>query len=251
MKTIICILAVTLSGSLSAFAPIRSASTGSILQDTVGAPPPPAPVIYSPKDPYRELYGLRFTLAGVDVKGGWVQFEGTVLEVQHNGIRMSGWYTGNYGADGQPAEFFVTNFSYAVAEKEKITIDTAMQQFYLAHTAGVYSYNTVAGGSRTLRMLDYGETWVPTAEDIAAAQRAAQAKKEAEKIKADEGKAKALKMNQDAADKGDAYGLYRMGERYRDGDGVEKDLNKARDYLTRAAAAGSSSAQAELDALKK
>ena len=57
---------------------------------------------------------------------------------------------------------------------------------------------------------------------------------------------KVLKFNQDAADKGDAYGLLRMGERYRDGEGVQKDLAKAKDYLTKAVAAGSPSAADEL-----
>jgi hypothetical protein len=53
-------------------------------------------------------------------------------------------------------------------------------------------------------------------------------------------------FNQRQADKGDTYGLLRMGERYRDGDGVEKDLAKAKDYFTKAAAAGSSDATNEL-----
>ena len=57
---------------------------------------------------------------------------------------------------------------------------------------------------------------------------------------------KVLKSNQDAADKGDAYGLLRMGERYRDGEGVLKDLAKAHDYLTKASAAGSPTADADL-----
>jgi TPR repeat protein len=60
---------------------------------------------------------------------------------------------------------------------------------------------------------------------------------------------KVVKYNQDLADKGDEYGLLRMGERYRDGDGVPKDLAKAKDYLTRAAAAGSPTAADELKAL--
>ena len=63
--------------------------------------------------------------------------------------------------------------------------------------------------------------------------------------------AKVLKINQDAADKGDMYGLLRMGERYRDGDGVEKDLTKAHDYLTKAAAAGSPTAADELSKLNQ
>ena len=60
--------------------------------------------------------------------------------------------------------------------------------------------------------------------------------------------ARVLKGNQDLADKGDAYGLLRMGESYRDGEGVPKDLAKAKDYLTKAAAAGSPTAA---DALLK
>ncbi len=60
---------------------------------------------------------------------------------------------------------------------------------------------------------------------------------------------KVLKNNQNLADKGDAYGLLRMGERYRDGEGVPKDVVKARDYLTKAAAAGSPTAAEELKKL--
>ena len=52
---------------------------------------------------------------------------------------------------------------------------------------------------------------------------------------------KGLKWNQEQAAKGDAYGLFRMGERYRDGDGVPKDLTKAREFLTKATEAGSPS----------
>lgn len=60
---------------------------------------------------------------------------------------------------------------------------------------------------------------------------------------------RALKANEDAAAAGDAYGLLRMGERYRDGDGVQTNLDKARNYLNRAAAAGDLTASNELVAL--
>jgi hypothetical protein len=76
-----------------------------------------------------------------------------------------------------------------------------------------------------------------------AAEKAAAAKKIVQ--------AKVLQRNQDLADKGDAYGLLRMGEIYRDGDGVPKDLNKARDYLAKAAAAGSPTAADELSKLNQ
>jgi hypothetical protein len=62
----------------------------------------------------------------------------------------------------------------------------------------------------------------------------AKAKADAQKKIAGE---RALKSNQGAAAKGDSYGLMRMGERYRDGDGVEKDLVKARDYFEKSFAA--------------
>jgi len=71
------------------------------------------------------------------------------------------------------------------------------------------------------------------------------------KAKASDAKNRVLKANQDAADKGDEYGLLRMGERYRDGDGVEKDLAKAKEYLQKAADAGSPTAKDELSNLNQ
>lgn len=62
---------------------------------------------------------------------------------------------------------------------------------------------------------------------------------------------KALKWNQEQADKGDAFGLLRMGERYRDGDGVPKDLAKARQYFTKAVAAGAPDADKALSKLNQ
>lgn len=49
---------------------------------------------------------------------------------------------------------------------------------------------------------------------------------------------KALEHNITQAEKGDAYGQFRMGERYRDGDGVEKDSAKAVEYFMKAAQQG-------------
>ncbi len=89
---------------------------------------------------------------------------------------------------------------------------------------------------------------VPTFEEITAAKGTTAA---ANKVKTAEAKAKALEWNQEQADKGDAIGLLRMGERYRDGEGVEKDLNKSHDYLTKAAAAGSPTAADELSKLNQ
>ncbi len=74
---------------------------------------------------------------------------------------------------------------------------------------------------------------------------------EKQKQRQEAAKVAALKSNQDQAAKGDSYGLLRMGERYRDGDGVEKDLAKAKDCLTKAAAAGSPTAADELSKLNQ
>ena len=104
-----------------------------------------------------------------------------------------------------------------------------------------------------LELWDCGvETDTPPPEEIAA--KAAQEKAKAEaKAKAELVKktsaALALQSNLDAAAKGDLFGLLRMGERYRDGDGVEKNLSKAREYLQKAADAGSPTAQDELTKL--
>ncbi len=79
-----------------------------------------------------------------------------------------------------------------------------------------------------------------TEQRRAAAEEAAAAKKAMQD--------KVLKWHLELAEKGDAYGLFRMGEHYRDGDGAPKDLSKAREYFTKAVNAGSPTAA---DALSK
>jgi hypothetical protein len=66
----------------------------------------------------------------------------------------------------------------------------------------------------------------------------AQRAKEASDAKKQAVADKALKYNQEQADKGDPIGLEDMGERYRDGNDVPKDLNKAREYFEKAKIAG-------------
>jgi hypothetical protein len=81
------------------------------------------------------------------------------------------------------------------------------------------------------------------------AQQAKQKAEDAAKVKKKAVVDRVLKLNQEQADNGDPIGLLRMGERYRDGDGVDKDLAKARDYFTKAAAAGSPTAADDLKVL--
>ena len=124
--------------------------------------------------------------------------------------------------------------------------------FYAEHIGVIHGVN--ADGSEAtgdvLELWEYYDKQAADEKNQIAAENLQKLQREQKRIKNDEQKklnaAKALKYNQDAADKGDAYGLMRMGERYRDGEGVEKDLAKARDYLQHAAQAGSETAKAEL-----
>jgi hypothetical protein len=60
-----------------------------------------------------------------------------------------------------------------------------------------------------------------------------------------------LNWQQDIAAKGDVYGELQMGLRYRDGNGVEENLDKAREWLQKAADQGDTDAAAALAKLPK
>jgi hypothetical protein len=114
----------------------------------------------------------------------------------------------------------------------------------LAMPVGYFNYTNASGQALTVPKFNYGtpclKIWSPA--EIAELKKRVdnQKQKIADKI---------LKYNEDAAAKNDPYGLMRMGERYRDGDGVKKDLAQARIYLQKAADAGSDTAKTELDKL--
>lgn len=214
-------------------------SSGSLLIDTVATPPP---VVYRVRDPYRLISNVVYTVREPSPEHGWVEFQGRIWNVQSGGVCINGSFTGYEG------DFYVAHFPEA-ADNETVGRDAQTLTCYCAKYAGTYTYSTVAGGTKTLRMLEYGEVYrppAPTQEEIEAAKKAAREKAEAMKNIAN---AKALAANEAAAEKGDAYGLLRMGERYRDGDGVEKDLIKAKDYLQKSADAGSPTAADELKKL--
>lgn len=125
----------------------------------------------------------------------------------------------------------------------------------LAVRTGTYKYADYNG--QIIELWDCGKPLTPEQakrqqiEDdkaLTVIENAKADKAAAKQAKIDTAKAGAVKWNQEEADKGDSYGLLRMGERYRDGDGVEKDLVKAQEFLTKASAAGSSTAT---DALQK
>jgi hypothetical protein len=106
-------------------------------------------------------------------------------------------------------------------------------------------------GPDTLKISDAQlDRWNQAAAEVLAAQASKlAAQKNAEQSAANKLAAKMLAENERLAAQGDAYGELRMGERYLTGDGVAKDILKARDYLQRAAEQGSRTAAEELDHL--
>lgn len=239
MKTTLLFFLMAASGLAQTHPPIHynqlraNSASGSLVADTKIAPPEQT---YSARDPLREFDGKVYRIPGADPVHGWVEFSGTVVQVIDSGVVIDGKF------NGAPGRFYVTNFPSG-ADGQIVGRESQYLTCYVAKYAGTA---TLFYGSTTLRCLDYGRIYVPkppTPKEVAAAKaKVAEAKRA--------GAEKALAANQAAADKGDAYGLLRMGERYRDGEGVEKDLTKAKDYLGRAAVAGSPSATEALKQLK-
>jgi len=197
-------------------------------------------------DPYRILGGVTNI-----VGAGWITFSGVVLSIQPEGVRLNGTYTPVPKTDEvYTGEFFVANYPYPCTEGDIVGTSS---RWYYAKLAGTCIYTNPIGFSHTLRLLDYGEPWIPgppTPEQLAARKKLKDEAKAAEDERKKAITARVVKANQEAADRGDVIGLLRMGERYRDGKGVERDLAKARDYLQRAAEKGSATAQDELEMLK-
>ena len=166
---------------------------------------------------------------------GWYGFWGTVIEVQPTGIRMHG---GTMLLPGVDAVFFIEHYPYSVADDSYIS-------WQVAKDAGLYTYMTVLGASATIHKFDYGTICeapaasVPSEADEAQARAQSAAKKKTSQEKA-------LKYWRDLAATGDAGAEWRLGEIYRDGEGVSKDLTQARVWLQKAANQGQKEASAEL-----
>ena len=225
--------------------------------------------IYS-KDPWRRIGESTNPATGSD----WVEFQGTIQETLPNGVVFKGKWgpvlsvhtDPNYDEhllrslespatqDYQPEKvygddmFYVEDFPWGANPETGFEQMLALDGICYSKTRGDgshFSYTNQSGKSVTIYRLVYGtpcqKIW-STAE--------INARKKMENVKTQSVQDRLLKSNQDLAEKGDAYGLLRMGERYRDGDGVPKNLMKAEDYLSKAAAAGSQTAAAELSKLK-
>jgi TPR repeat protein len=182
---------------------------------------------FVPADPWRIMNDATNYARGAD----WLQFEGQVVRVTSDGgLMVKGWF-------GQP-------LGYLLAEQAGLPNMLFIVSNYPRHVGvgQLFSRNDhlvalKAGAKDTLPNLDYGKVYVPQLTDDQKTQLAKA------KSKAD---ARVLAFQQDLADKGDAYGQYKMGLRYAHGDGVDKDLPKARDLLAKAADQGNRDAADEL-----
>ena len=178
--------------------------------------------------------------------GGW-NFRGEVQEPLPTGVVLKGKFGPILTIHAVPDStiagikyiygddlFFVESFPYP-------SISGRGYQQMMAKDGDYFSYTNSTGQLITIRRLIYGKPcqkiWSP--EEIAAAKQKVESKKQAATDKV-------VKYYQDLADKNDPVGLLRMGQRYRDGDGVPKDLTKARSCLSKAADAGSPTAADEL-----
>ncbi|HEV2695574.1 MAG TPA: tetratricopeptide repeat protein [Verrucomicrobiae bacterium] len=150
----------------------------------------------------------------------------------------------NYGDD----LYIVVNFPYPLDIKHEF-------EKLVAKRSGYLSYTNSHGRKVTLPKLDYGtpcdKIWSKEELETIRAQieapqkEALKAEMEAEekRIKADQDK---MKKDVDLAGKGDVFALRRLGDRYHNGVGVEKDLAMANKYYDRATEL--SEAEAEKDA---
>lgn len=203
---------------------------------------------WMPKHPWRILGGKTNWAKGDD----WVQFVGKVVEVQPNGVRLEGHYGSpgfvEYSSEVYYNDFFVEGFPFQMAEGDLVTERLALT----AKESGTYTYPTTLGGSRTIHKLIYGipcDAPAPSPAELAAQASIQKSKSDAKEKAKQDAAARVLKWNQDQADAGDPYGLMRMGERFRDGEGVETNLVKARRYFIRASALGNKQAEDDLKIL--
>jgi len=164
---------------------------------------------------------------------GWVSFSGEVIEVQPRGIRVRGLVDkGNAGS-----VFFIERFPYQVAEESFVS--------GAAKAAGVYTYPTVLGGTSTIHNFDYGlistapPRAIPSLEELNQQRQASLDKKTASQ-------ARSFQINLELAKSGDPLGQWRLGQMYRDGEGVAKDTQAARAWFAKAAAQGQKDAAADL-----
>jgi hypothetical protein len=176
----------------------------------------------------------------------WNFIHGKVLQVTSDGILFQKYADGDFEMAGDWRTVLIRNYPHTA-------VDGWTMSFYVL-LDGVHQYTSVQNATKTIVAYNYG--LIPSAAEMA--HYKTEQKKKFDQLQQknqtinDQKKTaaaiKALESNQALAEKGDAYGLFRMGERYRDGEGVPKDESKAREYFQKAAAKGHLSAA---NALKK
>ena len=180
---------------------------------------------FVPADPWRLMEDKTNYAKGAD----WVQFEGRVTSVSGDGTVLQGWFGEPLcylKATPAPATFFLTDFPRHLV----------VGQFLSRNDKWVA---LKAGTKDDLPNLNYGKVYVPELTEEQKAQIVANKSKTTAKV---------LAWQEDLAKQGDAYGQYKMGMRYLNGDGVDKDLAQARDLFTKSSAQGNHDAA---DALAK
>jgi len=218
----------------------------------------------------KKAYGGR-TIRAKQVEDGsvlppWVQLHGKIIDVQTQGIVLQVFTEKNtYETTYHPAR---TSYSQSIgsfssgasaARTSKKLVDTELipeKQLFITNALPdcavgqnvkiiALKIGTTQARGEVLELWDRGQQGRAAIISINPqyAQREAETKRDVNKIKA-------LTFNQTQAEKGDAYGQFRMGERYRDGDGVKKDEATAREYFTKAASQGHGEAAKALQDMK-
>ncbi len=144
--------------------------------------------------------------------------------------------------------FFLTNYPGF----KELTDNQDIQ--FLALRTGSYQYTDTTGAVRTVPCYDYGTPYVPpalTPEQIKAAQEAANARAIADKKKAYQAQANAVRWLQPQATNGDASAQCRLGLHYLNGQGCETNREQAIYWLQKSSDQGSTEASNILATLKR
>ena len=179
-----------------------------------------------PEDPWRFIDGAQVAANGP----GWFRFWGRVQGVREGAMLIHGSYS--KGGSTNEGNFVLVRFPETRTEGDTFTY----KESWWAKLDGTTNFE-----GADYRRLDYGELRL-TDEEKAAQARAMEEKRA-------KAMATTIAYYQQRADKGDPDAWLRLGEIYRDGDGVPKDAARAREYLAKAAAQGNQDAQKELDRL--
>lgn len=216
---------------------------------------------YLESSDYRELDGVTYNIQKSDL---WVEKSGKCDGVKSNGIILQIFIEERVYAINRPAVppsyyeranigIFAPSASVSSPRTVIGTNRTPDRRIFVLnppeHCAVGQNITVVAMKTGTIdidgEMLEKWDRGRPGKMKIVSANPAYT--KKITELKRDSAKAKAVDFNRLSAEKGDAFGQFRMGERYRDGDGVPKDPTKAREFFEKAAAQGHSEAKAALE----